>query len=155
MASIPEAVYSTGRKVTVLVPGGLLEETIANLAVETDVSGAYGVAWDDLAQARRDMDDDEVTAAGFEQATNRAVVAFGELVADPLDVVPVVLPTTDAASLARQILTEIVRHGTDVDERNVLEHLDAMRDQFADLIAAKRAKQQPRSGLVLVGGESR
>lgn len=151
MASIPEAVYSPGRKVTVLVPGGLLEETIANLAVETDVSGAYGVAWDDLAQARRDMDDDE---QDFEPAANRAVVAFGELVADPLDVVPVVLPTTDAASLARQILTEIVRHGTEVDERNVLEHLDAMRAEIADLIAVKRAKQ-PRSGLVLVGGETR
>lgn len=98
-------------KTVLLLPGELLREDIINLAAETTTGGTYATTWDDLANP------------------SNAEEAFARLTADPIEVVTVELDNTDAASLARQILSEVAS-ASDLDAANVLAHLDALRAEL-------------------------
>jgi hypothetical protein len=108
----PQAVrrpYS--RKTLLLLPGQLLREDITNLAFETTDLGSYRTAWEDLANP------------------DNAESGWARLTSDPLEVVTVEVDNTDAASLARQILSEVAS-ASPLDAANVLDHLDALRAEI-------------------------
>jgi hypothetical protein len=120
----PQAVrrpYS--RKTLLLLPGQLLREDLTNLAFETTDLGSYRTAWNDLANP------------------DNAEEAFARPTSDPLEVVTVEVDNTDAASLARQILSEVAS-ASPLDAANVLDHLAALRAeiQAAQLTTAGGAR---------------
>jgi hypothetical protein len=97
-------------KINLMVPGDLMREDLVQLATETGaVGGSHRGDWTDLATGSRDSSE----------------IAWERLTSDPLECVTATVDRVDAASFARQILSEVAG-GSPAGRADVLEHLRAL-----------------------------